>query len=165
MAEALAVVASVVAVLQITSSIISVCYDYNAAVKSVPWELPRFLSELESLRTVLQKLEPLAKQAELTRTPNDSRLPAFSGLCAPNGPLQRCHQDLEKLESTLKSPKWIEGYGPKRTAFVQALSWPLKEKDSGKALKGIREYKNLLSFALQADQAYANSGIFTRPKY
>ena len=144
--------ASVIAVLQITNSVISVCYDYGSAANGTSWELPRLKAELESLRSVLQQLEPLAKQTEFDQAAPDSKLPAFSQLCGPNGPLETCCHEIQSLENVLKSPKWSDGFGPRRKALVQALRWPLKEKDTKKYLMHIGKFKDILSFALTADQ-------------
>lgn len=154
MAEGLAIAASVLAVLQITNSVISVCYDYSAAAKGASWELPRLTSELESLRAVLQKLEPLAKQADFSQSVPDIKLPAFTELCKPNGPLPLCCREIEGLEAVLKTPDWSASFGTKRKALVQALRWPLKSKDTEKALKQIRGLREILSFALTADQTF-----------
>ena len=154
MAEGLAVAASVIAVLQITNSVISVCYDYSAAATGTSWELPRLMSELESLRSVLQRLEPLAKQADFSSALTNAKIPIFIELCKPNGPLPLCCREIESLEAVLKTPDWSAGFGPKRKALVQALRWPLKLKDTEKALKQISKLRELLSFALIADQMY-----------
>ena len=154
MAEGLAVAASVVAVLQITNSVISICYDYSAAVTGTSWELPRLTSELEGLRSVLQSLEPIAKQADFSRAVHNAKKPTFIELCKPNGPLLLCCREIESLEAVLKTPDWAAGFGPKRKALVQALRWPLKAKDTKKALKQISRFRQVLSFALTADQTY-----------
>ena len=151
MAEGLAAAASVIAVLQLTNSVISVCYDYSSAANGTSWELPRLKSELESLRSILQQLEPLAKQADFVQAVPDTKLPAFSQLCAPGGPLELCLHEVQSLEKVLKSPAWSDGFGPRRKALVQALRWPLKAKDTEKALERIRSLRSLLDFALNAD--------------
>ena len=151
MAEGLAVAASVIAVLQVTNSVISICYDYSAAASGSTWELPRLMSELESLRSVLQRLEPLAKQADLSSAVPNAKRPAFIEFCKPNGPLPLCCHEIESLEALLKTPDWAAGFGPKREAIVQALRWPLKSKDIEKALKQINKLRELLSFALAAE--------------
>ena len=152
MAEGLAVAASVIAVLQITNSVISICYDYSAAANGTSWELPRLVSELENLRNVLQRLEPLAKQADFSLALPDIKTPAFVELCKPNGPLPLCCREIESLEAALKTPDWSAGFGPRRKALVQALRWPLKKKDTEKALERVRRLRETLSFALNADQ-------------
>ena len=154
MAEGLAIAASVIAVLQITNSVISICYDYSAAATGSSWELPRLLSELESLRSVLQRLEPLAKEADFSLAVPNAKIPALAELCKPNGPLPLCCREIERLEAALKTPGWSAGFGPKRKAIVQALRWPLKSKDAEKSLKQISRFREILSLALAADQTY-----------
>ena len=154
MAEGLALAASVIAVVQITNSLISVCYDYSAAMKGASWQLPRIKSELESLRNVLQQLEPLAKQAELAPAAADLKLPAFVQLCGSEGLLQLCYAEVKELEVKLKTPSWSDGFGPRRKALVQVLQWPLREADTERALKQIGRFRDMLNFALTADQAY-----------
>ena len=154
MAEGIAVAASVIAVLQITNSVISICYDYSAAANGTSWELPRLTSELESLGRVLQRLESLAKLADLPQAVPDVKLPAFKELCKPKGPMPLCLSEIESLKAALATPDWSAGFGPKRKALVQALRWPLKAKDTEKAREQIRRFRELLSFSLTADQIY-----------
>ena len=155
MAEGLALAASVIAVLQITNTVISVCYDYSATAKGASSQLVRIRSELESLRNVLQQLEPLAKQAELvspTEPATETKLPAFAQLCGPEGLLHYCLTEVKELEHRLKTPSWCDGFGPKRRALVQVLQWPMKEADTEKKLKQIARLKDSLILALNADQ-------------
>lgn len=151
MAEALGVAASVITVIQITGTVLSVCYDYKAAASGAPGQLSRLIGELESLRSVLQRLEPLAKQAEFAQGASGTKLPAFGQLCKPDGPLDLCSREMESLEKVLKSPSWSDKFGPRRKALVQALRWPLKEKDAERSLSVICRLKEILSFALSAD--------------
>ncbi len=154
MAEGLALAASVIAVIQVTTSVISVCYDYSAAVKGASWQLTRTKAALESLRNVLQQLEPLAKQAELAPATDHGNLPVFAQLCAPGGLLELCCKDVKELEGKLKTPIWCDGFGPRRKALVQVLRWPLKEADTEKALRQIGRFTDTLNVALTADQVY-----------
>ena len=64
MAESLGVAASVMIVLGFTSTVISMCHDYHAAANGAPWELIRLTKELGDLRSVLQGLEPIARQVD-----------------------------------------------------------------------------------------------------
>lgn len=99
MAEGLALAASVIVVVQLTNSVINVCYDYSAAVKGASWQLPRIRTALESLRNVLQQLAPLTKQAELAPATANLKLPAFAQLCGREGLLEICCKEVKELET------------------------------------------------------------------
>ena len=148
MAEALGIVGGVIAVLQITNSVLSVCYDYNAAVRGASWELPRVQKEMEDLRAILQTLEPIAKKAESS---NPTQSQNLTLLCVPQGPLETCLKEINRLEEKLKSPDWMKNYGRKRTAVVQSLRWPLKEAETNKTLDTISRIKETLQLALVLD--------------
>lgn len=148
MAEAFGIVSGVVAVLQITNTVLSVCYDYNDAVQNAQGELPRVQKEMEDLRTVLQALEPIAKRAQSS---NQAQLRKLDLLCNPQGPLETCRKEIERLEEKLKSPAWMKNFGPKRTALAQSLRWPLKEAETNKSLEIISRMKQTLQLALHAD--------------
>ena len=153
MAEGIGLAASVIAVLQITNSVISVCYDYTAAAQGASWELPQIRAELDSLRTVLQTLEPLAKQAELANA-TGTRTSTLALLCGTEGVLEKCLRELKRLDEKLKSPSWSDGYGPKRKAVIQVLRWPLQKADTEKALKHIGRYKDILATAVAGDELF-----------
>lgn len=153
MAEGLALAASVIAILGITNSVISVCYDYSAAYKDAPWELSQVRAEMESLRDVLQTLHPLAKQAEVASTTAGTRMQTLTLLCGSRGLLQHCLDEVTRLDDRLKTPSWSDGFGPKRKALIQALRWPLNKSETTKALENIGRYKTTLALAITADQA------------
>jgi hypothetical protein len=115
MVEALGLAASVIAVLQLTSSVISICYDYGSAAKGANWELSDISKELEGLRNVLQQLEPLAKQSELAHSAGDAKLQVIGLL---REPLRGCFKTIKDLEDKLATPSWCDGFGPRRRAFI-----------------------------------------------
>jgi hypothetical protein len=151
MAEVLGLAASIIAVLQITNSVISVCHDYSAAVQGASWELPQVRAEMEGLRNVLQTLEPLAKQAEFANPIVRTRLSTLNLLCGTSGLLQNCLNEVTRLDERLKSPSWRDRFGPKRKAFIQALRWPLMETETKKALGNIDRFRDTLALAITAD--------------
>ena len=155
MAEGLALAASVIAVLQITNTVISVCYDYSAAAKDAAWELSQVTAEMESLRNVLQTLESLAKQAEFASPTAGTRLPTLALLRGPQGLLLHCLNEIKGLEKKLKTPSWTDriGFGPKRKAFTQALRWPLNKAETKETLVNIGRFKNTFNLAITADEA------------
>lgn len=152
MAEAVALTASIIAILQITSSVISVCYDYTAALQGKSWELSQVKNEMESLQAVLRTLESLARQAQFATLASVTKLSELALVCKPGGLLEHCRHEIERLDKRLKSPSWSDGFGPRRKAFIQALRWPLKEAETRKALENISRFKTTLNLAIDADE-------------
>ena len=152
--DPLSVTASIITVLQAANAVISVCYDYSAAIKNSPWELPRVIEEVKSLRNVLETLDQLAKRAESADPATEAQLPALKLLCEPvAGPLAMTLVELEALEKKLAPPSWSGQAGSRRRAIIQVLGWPLKEGDTKKILENIERFKTTLNLAITADQA------------
>ena len=152
--DPLSINASIIAVLQATHAVISVCYDYRSAVKNSSWELPKVIDELTSLRNILETLERLARKAESADPVAESRLPNLKWLCeGPAGPLVTCLKEVEALEKKLAPPPWSGQAKSKRSAFIAALGWPLKKEDTKKTLENIERSKNTLNLAITGDQA------------
>lgn len=157
MAEALALAASVIAVIQITSSTISVCHNYSSDARGASWELPRLRAGLEALRNVLEKLEHLARQAESGNPTAGTQLPTLKLLCGCDGLLQSCYEVVKRLDQRLKLPDWSHRFGPKRKALVKALRWPMKEAETKKTIEILDGFRGILELALVADQTYGFS--------
>jgi hypothetical protein len=152
MAEAFGVAAGVIAVVQVTKSILAICNESKNALRDALWELPRIKKEMEDLLSVLQPLEQLAKSAEPC---NSAQLPNLSLLCGRDGLLEACLNEIKRLEEKLKSDSTKKS-GLKRKALVQSLRKPSKEDETDIALETISRYKATLHLALTADQTYAS---------
>lgn len=149
MAEVFGVVGGVIACLQITEAVLSVCHDYKAAVQGASWEVPQIQKEMEHLCTVLHTLEPIVRKAEAS---DPEQL-----LSLLQGPLETCRKEIKRLEEKLVPPTWIKNAGRKRKAIVQSLRWPLKEAEAIKTLETISRIKATLQLALDAVHVYALS--------
>ncbi|KAI0379596.1 hypothetical protein F5Y04DRAFT_290200 [Hypomontagnella monticulosa] len=156
--DPLSISASIIAVLQATNSVISLCYNYRAAAVNSSWELSRVIKLATSLRNVLEDLETLASDTtEDTRQGSISQLQTLRLLCrieagSERGVLIICLEELNDLQKKLSPPGWVGPVGSKRMALVQALKWPLKESDTKKALESIGRLRDTLNLALAADQ-------------
>lgn len=139
--------------LQVTSAVVSVCYNYSRAVKSSSWELPRIIEELKSLREALENLESIAEQAESSDPVTGSQLPALKLLCRPEGVLTVCLTELEALKNKLAPPRWSYNMGVRGKAMVQALRWPLEEAETKMIFEKIGRAKSILALAITADHA------------
>jgi hypothetical protein len=152
--DPLSITASIIAVLQATSAVVSICYDYSSAVEGSSWELLKIIDEVRGLRNVLESLEGLSRQAADTGKGAESRLPSLELLCEPRtGLLARCLSELTDLDKKLQPPGWGGPPGSKRRALVQASGWPLKRGAVEKSLANIGRLKETLSLAITADEA------------
>ena len=156
--EPLSVTASVVAVLQATEAVISVCCNYRSASVGSSWEVSRILQGTRDLRKLLRLLEEIADKAETGAIGGNSDLPALAQLCDPKtGSLVQCLETLSSLEKQLKPPSWSCPDGSKRSNLVQALSWPLKKAETERTLDKIGHFKSTLNLAISLDQTYVYS--------
>ncbi|KAF8542732.1 hypothetical protein BDD12DRAFT_875826 [Trichophaea hybrida] len=134
--DPLSITASIIAVLQATNAIISVCYDYSAVVKGSSSELSRVTEEVKSLRNLLESVAQLAEKAESADSNAESQLPTLKLFCKP---------DVGQLASGQ--------VGSKRRRLIHALGWLLKEGETKKTPENIERFKATLNLALTVDQA------------
>ncbi len=69
--------ASIIAILQMTGSVLTFCYDYARSSKERSATVERVTTELEGFKDILQRLEDIS-----IKNPADS---AISALRSPNG--------------------------------------------------------------------------------
>ena len=150
--EALSVTANILAVLQATNTIINICYDYGSALKDCS-QSDKILTEVKSMRTVLEMLAELARKGESENDMSSiGRLPTLTLLCDPfSGPLALCLAELQTLEKKLSTPAWAGKAGSKRRALISSLSWPITEGDTVKILASVSRLRDILQLGLTAD--------------
>lgn len=161
--DPLSITASIITVLQATNAVISVCYDYNAALKGAPWELSKVMDELKGLRGVLENLAKVTKAAADANPASQSRLPTLELLCdstSGSGPLISCLDEINRIKTKLSPPSWSGKDGSKRQALMQVLGWPLKEQDTRRSVETIGRLKSTLTLALTSDQAWVLRCVF-----
>jgi hypothetical protein len=139
--DPLSVTASAIAVLQISGTIINLCYDYRSRVKNAAKEASRIVNELNGLRSVIDLLFVLLEDESVKSTQHS----ALDKLAQDEGPLTRCITELKALEKKLEPQ---EGW----RAAKAAILWPLKESDVKKVLQDIDSTKSTIQLALATDQ-------------
>ena len=149
--DGLSAAASIIAVLDATRIVISICSDYISVLRDQVWALPKLLHELQTLRSVLEHLSVIEQR--LGCKESDPYLPASSTTEA----LRLCKSELDQLARSLEPPSWAGKESSKRRALVLAAGWPIKEKDSRKALDNLSNLKATLNLALATDQMYVES--------
>jgi hypothetical protein len=152
--DPLSVAASVIAVLQAANSVISVCYDFRAAIKDQPWAMTRITNSINELRAILGRLEQVANESELKLDGTSStRHSALETLCQDGGAIRCCYDDLRTLEQKIGSGSWAGKEGSKRRAFIQSIGWQFKGKEAEDMLTRLDGYKTTLNLAITLDQA------------
>ncbi|RDW83018.1 hypothetical protein BP5796_04509 [Coleophoma crateriformis] len=137
------VTGTLIAVIQITTSIVSICYDYRQGAKSASKDIVLITAELDNLKSVLETLLRLLEQ---TQSQDSSQLSTLAILSRDDGPLLVCQTELELLRERLEPEV---GWRKIRSSLV----WPLKEKDVTKTLATFERLKSTMLLALSADQA------------
>lgn len=132
--------ASVVALVQISAKVASLCAEYYSQVKSAQNDIHRFQREVGALIEVLQNLQELAQK------PGAEKLFTSNAL---DEPIQLCLSDLRRFKEELepgKGRKAISRYG------IRALKWPFESKELEKAIGVLERYKSTFRTALNIDQ-------------
>jgi len=93
--EAIGAAASLIAVLQLTSALISICYDYRHGNKAASREVLQISDELHSLKDVLDALLRLLEKS-------GDELGTFELLVKEAGPLGLCQEELKRLRVRLE---------------------------------------------------------------
>jgi Cdc6-like AAA superfamily ATPase len=148
MAEGLALAASIIAVIQISDSVISLCGQFIGKVKGAEKEVSQMITTVTALKGFLEFVETFVKMDE-----NASRLPLLDAISHQDGPLTTCMTLLKDLEAKLRPPK--RDYN----GVLRAISWPLMWKDIGQALETIEKQKTLIMLAMQGDSTRATLAI------
>jgi hypothetical protein len=132
--------ASVIAVIDISAKITSICYQYSVAVKEAKDDIERVQRKVSDITHILEKLRQLLDSQDKTR------LSSTHGLLDS---LRQCLQDLEDVKAKLepgKSRKTMSRFG------FRALKWPFTSKQVDKIVSTLEGYQQTFVLALQVDQ-------------
>jgi hypothetical protein len=146
--DGLSAAASVIAVIQISEDVVSLCSQYLKAVKNAKSDIVRLQAELSSLKPVLEGAQ------KILDGPSGARLETSQPLL--NG-LRGCYFQLKDLETKLK------GNGKRmRYSGLRALKWPFESKKVDNAIQTLGKFRDTLSASLNIDQTYvADSSLAT----
>jgi predicted nuclease with TOPRIM domain len=132
--------ASVIAVVDTSAKITSLCFQYAVAVKDAKDDIKRLQRTVASIKNVLEQVKQLLDEQ------GKSLLSATHKLLDS---LEECRQQLTQLESQLepgKTRKAMQRFG------VRALKWPFTSKQVEKMVASLEKYEQTFSLALQVDQ-------------
>lgn len=138
--DGLSAAASVIAVIDISAKIASLCFQYSVAVKNAKEDIQRIQKKASDIGSTLGEL-----RQGLGR-PDGTRLPATRKLTES---LQECLVLLQKLETQLEPGKTRKAMS---RLGGRALKWPFKSKEIEKIVAILEKYEQTFSLSLQIDQ-------------
>jgi hypothetical protein len=136
MVDPLSISASIIAVLQLTSTAV----QYITDAKDASEERLRIRDEISSTSYLLYMLKDRVLQASL----GEPWLLTVQSLDVPKGPLEQFKKALGQLAAKLTPSKRLKKVG-------EALTWPLQREDIEEILSMIERQRSLFDLALQND--------------
>jgi hypothetical protein len=118
--DGLSAAASVIAVIQISAQVFTLCNDYFLVVKDARKDIQRLRDEVSSLHDVLENI------AEMAEFPAAAKLSTLNILIKPDGPMELCRRELERLKAKLDPG---HGQGKMKRFGLRALKWPFSSND------------------------------------
>ncbi|KAF2186048.1 hypothetical protein K469DRAFT_687463 [Zopfia rhizophila CBS 207.26] len=132
--------ASVIAVVDVSAKVTSLCFQYSVAVKDAKRDIKRLQKKVTDIKNVLEEVRRLLdkedkSQLSTTRNLLDS--------------LEECYQQLQELKAQLEPSRGRKAM--QRVGF-RALKWPFTSKQVEKIVASLEQYEDTFSLALQVDQ-------------
>jgi len=171
MGDPLSVTTSIIAVLQLSATLVDIACSYKDAAKTKTRILKELASSSASLGIIRNLIESEGDQEWLATT---------SALAAPSGPLELYAKDLKDLammilppdvplRAVISSLTWP----PKRKdldsiqaaskqgfkSFIRRLKWPLDEKKADATLQSLANQRTVFSIALENDHLFVNENM------
>ncbi|KAM5358432.1 hypothetical protein ACJA88_015348 [Fusarium oxysporum] len=140
MAEALGVASSVIAVVDLSAKVLSLCFQYSQAVKNAKYEIEKLCEEVAAFQATTKELQTLVEG------PRGKELKASQQL---KSVIEDGRSRLEKLEQQLQPST-----GRKRMSrfSLRALKWPFESKDVKGTIEDLERCRGNISLALSIDQ-------------
>ena len=138
--EGLGVAANIVAVVELSAKIASLCLAYSIAVKDAKTDINR-------LHTKVKELEEVAKGVqELIDGPRGAKLSTSQKL---EQAVLSCYTQINAIKERLdpgRGRKAMSRFG------LRALKWPFESKEVDKIIRDLENCNATISLALQVDQ-------------
>ncbi|KAJ5117635.1 hypothetical protein N7448_011267 [Penicillium atrosanguineum] len=138
---------SVIAVIQLTGSLVKICGGYIQEVKDARDDILSLQQAIESLQGILHDLQKMLYSNDGKALPASLRL-------ADN--ITDCLSDVRALEASLDPGK---GKKLMRKVGLRALKWPLKRAEVESMIQILERYKSSFLLSLQVDQTSLMVGV------
>ncbi|KAF4970220.1 hypothetical protein FSARC_2685 [Fusarium sarcochroum] len=138
--EGLGVAANLIAVVDLSTKVATLCFQYSRDVSSARADIQRLRDQVEHLATTLRATRRLVEGTKGQSLSTSQELA---------GSFRSCMADLERLEKKLDP-------NPVRTAMrrygIRALKWPFSSKEVDQLLAGLDRHEKTILLGLQVDQ-------------
>ena len=146
MAEAIAIGASVIAIIQIADRIVGLCKFYIETARDAPADLRVILIETSTLKAILESVEYLSAHDRVHPKLSENSYDLSSLI-------EECYRTVAELENLFPrdGSKTTAQKGSKKMKLeflLTALAWPLKEKKAQRLLAELTRYKTAIGLAL-----------------
>jgi hypothetical protein len=138
--------ASVIAVLDLSAKVASLCFQYLNEVKNAKLDIERQRGELDRLSISIQGTRQLLESPNGARLQTSQRL--RDGLDDCSSQLARLQTKLEKKLNAGAAPKAMSRFG------IRALKWPFESKDVDNTITTLERCRDMVSAALTIDLTY-----------
>jgi predicted RNase H-like nuclease (RuvC/YqgF family) len=140
--DGLSLAASVIAVIQLTGSLVKLCGGYIQEVRNAREEILTLQRAITGLHDTIKDLQKNLQENKAKSLSTSSRLPSD---------ITACLSDLQALEARLDPGK---GKTLMRKIGLRALKWPLKRMEVEGLTQNLERYKSSFLLSLQVDQTY-----------
>ncbi|PNP50371.1 hypothetical protein FNYG_15962 [Fusarium nygamai] len=140
MAEALGVASSVIAVVELSVKVLSLCLQYSREVKNAKDDIERLRKEVATFKATADELKALLEG------PHGKELKASRHLVSV---IEDGHSALGKLEQRLQPST---GRKAMSRFSMRALKWPFESKDVEGTIQNLEHCRGNISLALNIDQ-------------
>ena len=134
--DGLSAATSVVAVINISAKVATLCFQYSAAVKDAKEDIERLKKKVVDIKGVLEEWEQLLRRSDKTRLPATHKL---------KDSLNGCFGQLQELEIQLKPGKTRKAMS---RLGGRALKWPFKSKEIEKIIATLVKHEQTFFLSL-----------------
>lgn len=138
--DGLSSAASVIAVIQLTGSLVKLCGSYIQEVKNARDEILTLQQAIGGLQGTLQDMQKYLQSSDNRILPTSSRLVSD---------ITHCLSNLRALEAKLDPGN---GKTLMRKVGLRAIKWPRKREEVEGVIQNLERYKSSFLLSLQVDQ-------------
>jgi hypothetical protein len=142
--EGLGVAANVMAVIDLSAKVATLCFQYSKEVASARADIQRLHAQVKHLGAALQASQRLMESTKSQSLSTSQELV---------GSFRDCITELGRLEQKL-SPRTVRT--TMRRLGLRALKWPFNSKEVDQLLSNLERHEKTILLGLQIDQTCAH---------